>query len=129
MATPEPLRPQELKPKPERARPKQPPAELSLFWSSAAMTMILNVPGASPGDIARGPAAAQAVFAKVGVTPMQAAEALLKRDGLATLGFPDGGEPSADEFAAADAFDVAKKLRSWRAARAGLMCPRKHICA
>ncbi|RZL89840.1 MAG: hypothetical protein EOP82_17865 [Variovorax sp.] len=46
---------------------------------------------------------------KAGVTPLQAAEALFKRDGWAALGYPDGGEPSPDEFAAADALDVAEE--------------------
>lgn len=73
------------------------------------MTMMLHVPGASPAEIARGLAAAHAVLARMGVTPLQAAEALFKRDAWAALGYPDGGEPSPIENAAADAFEVAEE--------------------
>ncbi|MEI5680520.1 MULTISPECIES: hypothetical protein [unclassified Mesorhizobium] len=60
------------------------------------MSITIHIPGANPEEIVRGLLAAQAVFDKAGVTPLQAAEAQYAMEGWDILGFEGEGPDNSD---------------------------------
>ncbi|MER9332892.1 hypothetical protein NKJ06_02565 [Mesorhizobium sp. M0293] len=73
------------------------------------MDLLLTVPGASPEEIARGIAAAQAVLDRAGITAIEAAEGLFALEGWDDASFPDEGEPTEEEDEAASAWMEASR--------------------
>ncbi len=74
----------------------------------SAFQLALNVEDASLDDLARGVAAAQAVFDEAGVTPAQAARGLFTRDGWDDQGFPEEAQPTDAEMLAAAVWEEAE---------------------
>jgi hypothetical protein len=60
------------------------------------MSITIHIPSANPEEIVRGLLAAQAVFDKAGVTPLQAAEAQFDMDGWDIQGFEGEGPDNSD---------------------------------
>ncbi|TAM36955.1 MAG: hypothetical protein EPN61_15310 [Burkholderiaceae bacterium] len=73
-----------------------------------AFQLALHIEGATPDDLARGVAAAQAVFDDTGVTPAKAARALFNRDGWDVRGFPEEAQPTEAEMQAAAVWEDAE---------------------
>ena len=69
--------------------------------------LAIDIEGSSPDDVARGVAAAQAVFAAAGTTPAKAARGLFSRDSWDDQGFPQEAEPTEAEFQAAAVWEDA----------------------
>lgn len=63
----------------------------------SAFQLAIHIEGASPDELLRGGAAAQAVFDAAGVTPAQAARSLFNRDGWDDRGFPEEAQPTETE--------------------------------
>jgi hypothetical protein len=61
-----------------------------------AMSITIHIPGAKPEEIVRGLLAAQQVFEKAGVTPLQAAEAAFDMEGWDIQGFQGDAPDNAD---------------------------------
>ncbi|TBR77022.1 MAG: hypothetical protein EPN64_04695 [Burkholderiaceae bacterium] len=74
----------------------------------SAFRLALNIEGASPEDLARGIAAAQAVFDEARVTPAQAARGLFNRDGWDDRGLPEDTQPTDAEMQAAAIWEDAE---------------------
>ncbi|MBZ9740958.1 MULTISPECIES: hypothetical protein [unclassified Mesorhizobium] len=66
------------------------------------MDLLLLMKGATPEEISRGIAAAQAVLDRAGITSLQAAEGMFALEGWDINGFPEDNEPSEMEHAAAN---------------------------
>lgn len=80
------------------------------------LQLIVRLKGATPEEIQRAGEAAMAVFAKAGVTPLDAAEASFAREGWDLSGFdPDYEDYSAEQAEIAHLWDEAASA----AARAG----------
>ncbi|MER9296988.1 hypothetical protein NKI38_10930 [Mesorhizobium sp. M0621] len=73
------------------------------------MELRLNIEGATPEEHARGVAAADAVFARAGITPLQGADGLFALDGWDIKGFPEDDQPTEDEARAAAVWVEADK--------------------
>jgi len=65
------------------------------------MELRLNIEGATPEELARGVAAAEGVFERAGITPLQGAEGLFALEGWDIKGFPEDDKPTEDEDQAA----------------------------
>lgn len=65
------------------------------------MELRLNIEGAAPEELARGVAAAEAVFAHAGITALQGAEGLFALEGWDIKGFPEDDQPTEHEDQAA----------------------------
>ncbi|QKC98396.1 hypothetical protein [Mesorhizobium sp. NZP2298] len=65
------------------------------------MELRLSIEGATPEELARGVAAAEAVFARAGITALQGAEGLFALEGWDIKGFPEDDQPTEDEDRAA----------------------------
>ncbi|MCQ8871938.1 hypothetical protein NP945_08900 [Mesorhizobium sp. LMG17149] len=65
------------------------------------MELRLNIEGATPEELARGVAAAEAVFSRAGITALQGAEGLFALEGWDIKGFPEDDQPTEDEDQAA----------------------------
>ncbi|MGY2991218.1 hypothetical protein [Mesorhizobium sp. URHB0026] len=65
------------------------------------MELRLNIEGATPEELACGVAAAEAVFARAGITGLQGAEGLFALEGWDIKGFPEDDQPTEDEDQAA----------------------------
>jgi hypothetical protein len=65
------------------------------------MELRLNVEDATPQEVARGIAAAEAVSARAGITALQGAEGLFALEGWDIKGFPEDDKPTEDEDRAA----------------------------
>ncbi|MCA0046298.1 hypothetical protein LB577_04930 [Mesorhizobium sp. B283B1A] len=65
------------------------------------MELRLNIEDATPEELARGIAAAEAVFARAGITTLQGAEGLFALEGWDIKGFPEDDKPTEDEDRAA----------------------------
>ena len=73
------------------------------------MPLILKVPGATTEELARGLAAAEAVFQALGVTCAQGLRAQFEREGWDIVhNFADDKQPPAPVMAAANALDEAR---------------------
>lgn len=72
------------------------------------MQLVMDVEGASPEELARGLAAAQAVFAAAAVTPYEAARGFFDRKSWDDQGFPEETMPSDKAMDAADAWEDAQ---------------------
>lgn len=73
------------------------------------MTIILHVEGATPEALARGVAAAQAVFQAAKVTPWEAAQGVHARERWDISSVDDAFVASDEELAAATAWDDAEE--------------------
>lgn len=73
------------------------------------MVLRLNIGNATPQQLARGVAAAEAVFARSGITALQGAEGLFALEGWDIKGFPDDDKPTEDENRAAAVWMEADK--------------------
>ncbi|WP_245486312.1 hypothetical protein [Mesorhizobium sp. M7A.F.Ca.US.010.02.1.1] len=71
------------------------------------MELRLNIEGATPEELARGVAAAEAVFARAGITALQGAEGLFALEGWDIKGFPEDDQPTENEDQAASAWEEA----------------------
>ncbi len=65
------------------------------------MELRLNIENATPEELARGIAAAEAVFARAGITALQGAEGLFALEGWDINGFPEDDKRTEDEDRAA----------------------------
>ena len=65
------------------------------------MELRLNVESATHQEIERGIAAAEAVFARAGITALQGAEGLFALEGWDIKGFPEDDKPTEDDDRAA----------------------------
>ncbi|MER8505306.1 hypothetical protein [Mesorhizobium sp. M0618] len=68
------------------------------------MELRLNIEDATPQELARSIAAAEAVFAPAGITALQGAEGLFALEGWDIKGFPEDGKPTEEEDRAATVF-------------------------
>ncbi|MES0100504.1 hypothetical protein [Mesorhizobium sp. M0019] len=73
------------------------------------MELRLNIQGATSQGLALGIAAAEAVFARAGITALQGAEGLFALKGWDIKGFPDDDKPTEDEDLAAAVWMEADK--------------------
>ncbi|MER8859105.1 hypothetical protein NKI09_15805 [Mesorhizobium sp. M0757] len=73
------------------------------------MELRLNIEGATPQELCRGIAAAEAVFARAGITALQGAEGLFALEGWDIKGFPEDDKPTEDEDQAATVWLEADK--------------------
>ena len=73
------------------------------------MKLRLRIEGASPEEMARGIAAAEAVFAKEGVSAEEAAYGTFALEGWDIKGFPEDDEPSEAEDIGASVWLAADK--------------------
>ncbi|RUX46042.1 hypothetical protein EOA22_34355, partial [Mesorhizobium sp. M7A.F.Ca.US.014.04.1.1] len=71
------------------------------------MELRLNIEGATSKELARGVAAAEAVFARAGITALQGAEGLFALEGWDIKGFPEDDKPTEDEDRAAIIWEEA----------------------
>ncbi|WP_292622015.1 hypothetical protein [Mesorhizobium sp.] len=77
------------------------------------------VEDATPEELTRGIAAAEAVFARAGITALQGAEGLFALEGWDIKGFPDDDKPTEDEDRAATVWWRPTRLRRLHVVRAG----------
>lgn len=82
------------------------------------MELRLNIEGATPEELARGIAAAEAVFSRAGITALQGAEGLFALEGWDIKGFPEDDQPTEDEDQAASVWMEADEAAT-TACRAG----------
>lgn len=81
----------------------------TLMRGESAFQLVLHVDGASDADLARGLAAAHAVFTAAGITPAKGARGLFNRERWDVQGFPEDAEPSPEDLDAASAWDDADR--------------------
>lgn len=73
------------------------------------MELRLDIEDASPEEIARGIAAAEAVFERTGISAIDAADGMFALEGWDIKGFPEGEEPSEEEDRAASVWFEAER--------------------
>ncbi|TPK61149.1 hypothetical protein FJ930_27860 [Mesorhizobium sp. B2-4-15] len=83
---------------------------LQAGWpQEAVMQLRLNIEGASSDEIAHGIAAAEAVFARAGISAEAAADGMFALEGWDIQGFPDDEQMSEEEDEAASVWMEANK--------------------
>lgn len=83
------------------------------------MELRLNIEGATPEELARGIAAAEAVFSRAGITALQGAEGLFALEGWDIKGFPEDDQPTEDEDRLLRSGWKPTRLRRLHVVRAG----------